>query len=139
MTDRHPEHPDAGAELFDAAQRYEQIQPGLGHALFEQVALAISAIEQYPDGWTPLSGWDREPIVRTKGIRRFNYRIVYFQTLPERASLDTIRVSQRAHVLETLASRSLRRTDQEYRPNQQAPAPAAPRGGRVTAQPPRPR
>lgn len=78
MTDRHPEHPDAGAELFDAAERYEQIEPGLGHALFEQVAQAIDAIELYPDGWPPFPGWDREPIVRTKGTGRFHYRVVYF-------------------------------------------------------------
>ena len=78
MTHEHPEHPGAGAELFDAAARYEQAEPGLGHALFDGVAEAIGAIEMYPDGWPPFPGWDREPIVRTKGTKRFHYRVVYF-------------------------------------------------------------
>lgn len=78
MSDRHPEHPDAGSELFEAARRYELIEPGLGHALFGRVAEAIGAIEKHPEGWPPFPGWDREPIVRTKGTRRFPYRVVYF-------------------------------------------------------------
>ncbi len=53
MTDRHSEHPDAGAELFHA-------------------------IELYPDGWPLFPGWDRQPVVRTKGMRRSPYRVVYF-------------------------------------------------------------
>ena len=76
MTREHPEHPDAGAELFAAAERYEQAEPGLGHALFDEVAEAIEAIEMYPEGWPPFPGWDREPVVRTKGTKRFHYRVV---------------------------------------------------------------
>jgi hypothetical protein len=33
--------------------------------LFSVVADAIASIEEYPDGWPPLPGWDRGPIVRS--------------------------------------------------------------------------
>ena len=72
------EHPDAGAELFAAAERYERAEPGLGHALFDRVAEAIEAIERYRAAWPPFPGWVREPAVRTKGTRRFRYRVIYF-------------------------------------------------------------
>ncbi|MDR3068838.1 MAG: hypothetical protein LBU50_04975 [Cellulomonas sp.] len=74
----HTEHPDAGAELFAAAERYEQAQPGLGHALFAAVEVAIRAIDQFPDGWPPFPGWSRQPVVRSKGTARFSCRVVYF-------------------------------------------------------------
>lgn len=78
MTHEQPEHPDAGAELFTAAERYEVAEPGLGHALLDRVAEAIEAIKLYPDGWPIFAGWNREPVVRTKATKRFRYRIVYF-------------------------------------------------------------
>jgi len=78
VTYEHPEHPDASAELFDAAELYEQAEPGLGHPLFDEVAEAIEVIETYPEGWPPFPGWDREPIVRTKGTKRFHHGVVYF-------------------------------------------------------------
>ena len=71
MNHEHPEHPDAGAELFAAAERYALADPGRGYALFERVAEAIGAIELYPHGWPRFPGWVREPTVRTKGTRRF--------------------------------------------------------------------
>jgi hypothetical protein len=78
VTEKHPEHPEAGAELFAAAEWYEQAQPGLGHALFAAVKDAIEAIELYPDGWALFPGWSRLPALRTKGTARFPYRVVYF-------------------------------------------------------------
>lgn len=78
MTSPHAEHPAAGAELVAAAERLEDTEPGLGHALFAEVREAITAIEQYPEGWPPFPGWDREPLVRSKGVKRFHYRVVYF-------------------------------------------------------------
>lgn len=78
MSAPHAEHPDAAAELTAAAERLEEIQPGLGHALFAEIRDAIDAIEQYPEGWPPFPGWDREPLVRSKGVKRFHYRVVYF-------------------------------------------------------------
>ncbi|MFL0411326.1 hypothetical protein ACH0AH_09120 [Microbacterium paludicola] len=77
MTSGHAEHPEAGAELFAAAERLEEAQPGLGHALFASVREAISAIERYPHAWPPLTGWDREPVVRAKSTKRFPFRVVY--------------------------------------------------------------
>lgn len=77
MRREHAEHPDAAAELSEAAERYEQAQPGLGHALFERVAEAVDAIEMYPEAWPRFPGWDREPVVRAKGTKRFHCRVVY--------------------------------------------------------------
>lgn len=77
MTSPHAEHPDAGAELAAAAERLEEAGPGMGHALFAAVREAIDAIDQYPDGWPPVPGWDGDPVVRTKGARRFPFRVVY--------------------------------------------------------------
>ena len=70
--------PEAGAELFAAAEHFELIEPGLGRALLDAVAEAISSIEEYPDGWPPVAGWVREPVVRSKATRRFHYRVFYF-------------------------------------------------------------
>lgn len=78
MTSVHREHPEAGAELFAAAEYFERVEPGLGHVLFRVVADAIASIEEFPDGWPPLPGWDGEPVVRSKATKRFHYRVVYF-------------------------------------------------------------
>lgn len=95
MTQQHPEHPEAGAELFAAAERYEQAQPGLGHEFFDRVAEAIDAIETYADGWPPFPGWNREPVVRTKRTKQFHYRVVYFVSDGEPIILAYAHESQR--------------------------------------------
>jgi hypothetical protein len=78
VTSPHAEHPAAGAELLAAAERLEQVEPGLGHALFAAVREAIDVIEQYPDGSPPFPGWNRDPVVRSKATKRFRFRVVYF-------------------------------------------------------------
>lgn len=72
MTPIHPEHSEAGAELFAAAEHLELIEPGLGYALLDAVAEAISSIEEYPAGWPPVAGFAGEPVVRSKATRRFH-------------------------------------------------------------------
>lgn len=78
MTPRHPEHPDASAELLAAAEWLEARDTGLGHALFAAVADALHAIDRHPEAWPAFPGWNRLPLVRTKSTTRFPYRVVYF-------------------------------------------------------------
>ena len=97
MTGHHPEHHDAGAELLAAAERYEQIEPGLGHALFEQVAEAIRAIDMFPDAWPPTAeaGESGKPVIRSKATRRFPFRVVYLVHEGEVVILAYMHESQR--------------------------------------------
>jgi len=71
------EHPEAAAELDSAVAWYEAREPGLGVSLIDSVATARQNIEAYLDAWPPFPGWDREPIVRSKRLDVFPYRVVY--------------------------------------------------------------
>jgi mRNA-degrading endonuclease RelE of RelBE toxin-antitoxin system len=73
----HAEHPEAGVELFAAAQWYERQEPGLGHALFAAIDDALDAIDESPESWAVFPGWRRLPAVRSKRTHQFPYRVVY--------------------------------------------------------------
>jgi plasmid stabilization system protein ParE len=65
-------HPDAEAELVDAAEYYEARRPGLGKAFAGEVARTISLIREYPDAGSPVGASRRRMLVG-----RFPYAIVY--------------------------------------------------------------
>lgn len=71
-------HPEARAELFAGADWYEERQAGLGERFQAVVTAAVTAAVDDPEAWATWPGWDREPVVRSKGVSDFPYRVVYF-------------------------------------------------------------
>jgi len=71
-------HPAAEAEFLDAVRYYESIQTGLGADFDRVVATAVADIEWSPEAWPPFPGWDRLPVVRSRKVDVFPYRVVYF-------------------------------------------------------------
>lgn len=74
-------HPEAQAELIDAARFYEQQVNQLGSQFLDSVDLAITVIQQAPLRWAII-----EADVRRYLIPRFPYSVYY------RAFSDEIRI-----------------------------------------------
>jgi plasmid stabilization system protein ParE len=70
-------HPDAEAELIDAAQFYERRVPGLGARFLDAVDDAVRTIQQAPQRWRIL-----EADVRRYLVSQFPYAI-YYRALPD--------------------------------------------------------
>ncbi len=65
-------HPDAEAELIEAAQFYNQRVPSLGAQFLEAAELAIGVIQGAPDRWRAV-----EADIRQYLMPRFPYAIYY--------------------------------------------------------------
>lgn len=72
------EHPEAVAEFDAAVTWYEERETGVGLTFIDRAGQARRDIAAWPDAARPLPGWRREPLVRSKSVRGFPYRIVYF-------------------------------------------------------------
>jgi plasmid stabilization system protein ParE len=70
----HSFHPDAAAELEEAALFYESRVPGLGKSFAAEVENTISLVRQFPDAGTP-----DEIGCRRVLVARFPYSVVYRQ------------------------------------------------------------
>jgi hypothetical protein len=71
-------HPEAEAEFDADVFWYEDREPGLGRRFRNQVGAAVDAAVDDPEAWAVWPGWDHEPVVRSKGVNDFPYRVVYF-------------------------------------------------------------
>ncbi|QBF47042.1 type II toxin-antitoxin system RelE/ParE family toxin [Janibacter limosus] len=69
-------HPDARDEFIAEVDWYDD-RAGLGERFAEAVEIAIEFAAEDPEAWPPLRGWPREPIVRSKGVTSFPYRVLY--------------------------------------------------------------
>lgn len=78
MTLRWSEHPEATEELLATIRHYHLQRPGLGDDFDAQVMAAVHDICEWPDSWPPFPGWSQTPVVRTRGVAIFPYRVVYF-------------------------------------------------------------
>lgn len=78
MTLLQREHPAAVAEFDAAVAWYEEREIGVGLSLIDRASQARQDIAEWPEAAQPFPGWRREPLVRSKSIRGFPYRIVYF-------------------------------------------------------------
>ena len=67
-------HPAAEAELNQAIDYYESIQPGLGIDLAEEVEHAISRAIEFPQAWSFI----RKPVRRSL-VKRFPYGVLYVE------------------------------------------------------------
>ncbi len=71
-------HPDASAEFNAAIDWYDSRDARVGATFVTNVQSAIAAALEAPDSWAVWPGWTREPVIHSKGVRNFPYRIVYF-------------------------------------------------------------
>jgi toxin ParE1/3/4 len=77
-------HPEAEAELIDAAGFYDKRVPGLGADFLHEVDSAVQAIIKYPRRWLVIDGEFRRYLVK-----RFPYAIVY---RPEKARIRVLAI-----------------------------------------------
>lgn len=77
MTLAQREHPDARAELRAGVDWYD---PAAGQELLDATLRARTHIAEMPGAWPPVRGWDREPVVRRKGVSGFPYGVLYYAT-----------------------------------------------------------
>lgn len=71
-------HPEAQAEFAADVDWYDARERGVGGRFAEAVRAAIEAAVDDQAAWPAWSDWDREPVVRSKGVSGFPYRVVYF-------------------------------------------------------------
>lgn len=71
-------HPEARAELVAGVDWYDDREVGVGERFEIAVRAAIDAAVDTPESWAVWPGWDRRPVVRSKGVSDFPYRVVYF-------------------------------------------------------------
>jgi toxin ParE1/3/4 len=63
-------HPEAEAELVEAAEFYESRSPSLGEGFLREFDAAIAEVQKYPVLWTLVEG-----DLRCHTIRRFPFSI----------------------------------------------------------------
>jgi plasmid stabilization system protein ParE len=71
-------HPEARAEFLADVDWYDEREMGVGERFEAAVRAAIDAAVDSPESWSVWAGWEREPVVRSKGVSGFPYRVVYF-------------------------------------------------------------
>jgi toxin ParE1/3/4 len=71
-------HPEARAEFVADVAWYDGRGVGLGVRFENAVRAAIDAAVDSPESWSVWPGWQREPVMRSKGVNDFPYRVVYF-------------------------------------------------------------
>jgi toxin ParE1/3/4 len=71
-------HPEAQAEFAADVDWYDAREAGVGGRFAEAVRAAIDAAVDDPEAWPTWPGWQREPVVRSKGVTGLPYRVVYF-------------------------------------------------------------
>ena len=73
-------HPEAASELLEAAKWYQAEQHGLGDDFMAEIEETVLEMLGWPHAAPAFPGWVGEPIVRTKRVRVFPYRVVYYMT-----------------------------------------------------------
>lgn len=70
-------HPEAVAELRADVAWYEDRGAGLGHRLEAAVDEGIGKVLDWPESGAIWPGWDSIPVVRSRRVAGFPYRLVY--------------------------------------------------------------
>ena len=78
MTFLVEEHPEARAEYLDAVSYYEGLRQGLGAELIDRFEEAVEDIRNDPQTWPVYPNWHGEPVLRSRSVKTFRYRIVYY-------------------------------------------------------------
>lgn len=72
------EHPEARDEFLDAHDRYLSLDDGrLADELVDEVDAATALILQWPDASPPYHGLPNEPMIRSRHLGKFPYRLIY--------------------------------------------------------------
>jgi plasmid stabilization system protein ParE len=71
-------HPNAEAEFDADIDWYDDREVGLGDRFEIEVLGSVDECADTPQAWAVWPGWDREPVVRSKTLTSFPYRVVYF-------------------------------------------------------------
>ncbi|MFT3873844.1 MAG: type II toxin-antitoxin system RelE/ParE family toxin [Nocardioides sp.] len=71
-------HPEARVEFFAEIDWYDAREVGLGDRFEAGVLLAVDDSVDSPDAWPPWPGWNPPPVVRSKQVQGFPFRVVYF-------------------------------------------------------------
>lgn len=78
MTFVPDDHPEARDEYVDAVDYYDERRAGLGSELIDRFEDAIQDVITDPTAWPRVQNWDGEPILYSRGVKTFPYRIVYY-------------------------------------------------------------
>ena len=71
-------HPEARAEFVADIDWYDEREADVGARFEVAVREAVEAAVDSPESWAMWPDWDREPVVRSKGVTGFPYRVVCF-------------------------------------------------------------
>lgn len=77
MTPGFAFHPEARAEFVADVDWYDDHEQGCGERFEKAVRSAIEDALASPEAWPPWPGWLGEPIVRSRRVAGFPYRVVY--------------------------------------------------------------
>jgi plasmid stabilization system protein ParE len=71
-------HPEARAEFVANVDWYDEREAGVGARFEAAVREAIDAAVDSPESWATWPDWNREPVVRSRRVTGFPYRVAYF-------------------------------------------------------------
>lgn len=87
-------HPEARAEFLADVDWYDDRERGIGGRFEVAVREAIDAAVDAPESGAVWSDWDREPLVRSRGVPGFPYRVVYL-VIGERLAIVAVAHAKR--------------------------------------------
>lgn len=70
-------HPEARAEFVADVDWYDARDVSVGERFENAVHAAVGGAVESPDSWPQWPGSHREPVVRSRGVSGFPYRVVY--------------------------------------------------------------
>ncbi|WP_125099272.1 type II toxin-antitoxin system RelE/ParE family toxin [Leucobacter chromiireducens] len=70
-------HPETAEELLDAIQHYEE-WAGSEAAFAVAAKKARTDAAESPNAWPPVEHWKPPPLVRSRRIGNFPYRVIYY-------------------------------------------------------------
>lgn len=65
-------HPEAAAELQEAARWYDDRQAGVGDDSLSAAAATVGGILDWPQAGAPFPGWKYRPMVRRRHMKVFS-------------------------------------------------------------------
>lgn len=80
MTFIKREHPEARAELREAAFWYDDQQLYLGDDFHDAIEVTIQRVLDWPQAAPVFPGWCELPVVRSASVNVFPYRVIYYRT-----------------------------------------------------------
>lgn len=71
-------HPEARTEFMADVEWYDARDLSVGERFENAVRSAVIDAVKSPESWPHWPDWHREPVVRSRGVSGFPYRVVYF-------------------------------------------------------------